>query len=111
MSHGQDQSYRAFFDNQAVGMVEVNADGKYLRVNRHWCEMSGYSEDEMLKSDFTAMTYSEDLPMEIALDRELINGKRNCYRMEKRYIRKSGELFWAELSVSGLYDEEGALTA
>ncbi len=110
MSHGQDQSYRAFFDNQAVGMVEVSADGKYQRVNRHWCEMSGYSEDEMLKSDFSALTYSEDLPMEISLDRELTNGKRNSYRMEKRYIRKSGELFWAELSVSGLYDEEGTLT-
>ncbi len=110
MSQGQGQSYRAFFDNQAVGMVEVNADGKYLQVNRRWCEMSGYSEDEMLKSDFTVLTYSEDLPMEIALDRELINGKRNSYRMEKRYIHKSGELFWADLSVSGLYDEEGALT-
>jgi glucose-1-phosphate thymidylyltransferase len=58
-----------FFDNQVVGMVEVNAEGSYLYVNDHWCEMLGYSCEELLGLDFESITHPEDLPRQILLDR------------------------------------------
>ncbi|MDX2480675.1 MAG: PAS domain S-box protein [Desulfuromusa sp.] len=102
--------FQAFFDNQIVGMLEVNAAGQYLQVNNHWGDMVGYSVEELLTTDFQSLTHPDDLPEQLHLDKELEEGKRNSYRMEKRYVCKNGEFFWADLSVTGLYDDNGTLT-
>ncbi len=108
MNH--EKTLQAFFDNQIVGMMEVNAAGKYLQVNDQWARMTGYSASEITATDFQSLTHPEDLPRQIAFDHKLITGKINSYQMDKRYIRKDGSFFWGDLSVTGLYEDDGTLT-
>lgn len=104
------KSLQAFFDNQVVGMMEVDTEGHYLHVNNHWCHMIGYSAEELITTDFQSITHPEDLSRQLRLDKELAEGKRNSYRIEKRYIHKNGKYFWVDSSVTGLYDNNGILT-
>ena len=104
------KSLQAFFDNQVVGMMEVGTEGQYLHVNNHWSHMIGYSVEELITTDFQSLTHPEDLPWQLRLDKELAEGKKSSYRIEKRYIHKSGKYFWVDLSVTGLYDNNGILT-
>ena len=106
----QQHSLQAFFDNQVVGMTEVSIDGRYLLANQQWCNMIGYSCDEITATDFQSITHPDDLPQQIILDRELQTGQRRSYRMEKRYICKDGSTLWCDLSVTGLYDDKDNLT-
>ena len=71
--------------------------------------MLGYSEQELLKSDFQQITYADDLQADLDLVQQLIAGERNTYKLEKRYYKKNGELFWAMLSVAVVRDEHNPL--
>lgn len=104
------KSLQAFFDNQIVGMMEVDVEGQYLHVNNHWANMIGYSAEELMTTDFQSITHPDDLPRQLLLDKELAKGKNHSYRIEKRYTHKNGKYFWADLSVTGLYDNKGVLT-
>ena len=103
------KSLQALFDNQIVGMTEVDSKGRYLHVNDHWCNMIGYSIEEIMLLDFQSVTHPEDLPRQLLLDDELSSEKRTSYHMDKRYIRKDGSVFWGNLSTTGLYDDNGCL--
>ncbi len=105
-----EKSLQVFFDNQVVGMMEVNAEGRYLQVNNQWGRMIGYSAAEIMSMDFQSITHPDDLPRQLLLDKELENGKRKSYRMDKRYIRKDESIFWGDVSVTGLYDNRDILT-
>lgn len=105
-----EKSLQAFFDNQVVGMMEVDTAGRYLQVNDQWSRMIGYNAAEIMSKDFQSVTYPDDLPRQLLLDKELASGERNSYRIDKRYIRKDGSIFWGDVSVTGLYDKKGILT-
>jgi PAS domain S-box-containing protein len=99
-----------FFDNQVVGMMEVDTDGRYIRVNQQWLSMIGYTAEEFMSTNFKPITHPDDLPQQLALDQQLLDGERSSYRMDKRYIRKDGTVFWGDLSVTGIYEDDGTLT-
>ncbi|MCD6581906.1 MAG: PAS domain S-box protein [Desulfuromusa sp.] len=105
-----EKSLQTFFDNQVVGMMEVDAEGRYLQVNNQWSKMIGYSVTEIMSKDFQSVTHPDDLPRQLLLDKELVRGKINSYRIDKRYIRKDGSIFWGDVSVTGLYDNRDILT-
>ena len=95
-----EERFRATFEQAAVGIAHVGLEGSFLRVNRRLCDILGYSRDELLKLDFAAVTFPEDLAADWKNVHALLAGKIDTYRMEKRYIRKNGTLLWANLTVS-----------
>src|SRR5579884_4263364 len=92
--------YEATFDQAAVGIAHVATDGSWLRVNRRLCAMLGYSEDELLTKTFQEITHPDDLDSDLDNIRRLLAGKITTYSMEKRYVRKDGDLLWIKLTVS-----------
>jgi diguanylate cyclase (GGDEF)-like protein/PAS domain S-box-containing protein len=92
--------FNATFDQAAMGIAHVAPDGTWLNVNRRCLEILGYSKDELLQLTFGDLTHPDDLESDWALVKELLNGERSSYSMEKRYIRKSKEIVWANLTVS-----------
>lgn len=92
--------FEATFEQAAVGMAHVALDGTFLRVNQTICDILGYPAEEMSTLTFQQLTFPEDLARDLELIDELITGKRSSYAMEKRYIRKSGGVVWARLTVS-----------
>jgi len=88
-------------------MALVAPDGKWLRVNRSICEITGYSESELLERSFQDITHPDDLALDLANVDKMLAGDIDSYQMEKRYYHKSGAIVWALLSVSLVRDEEG----
>ena len=100
--------FRSIFDDAAVPTgVSLPPDGRYVQVNRALCELLGYSEEELLAMTIEAITHPEDRAG-LALEplRNLVNGEIATFRAEKRYLRKDGEVVWADTSVSLVRDAE-----
>ena len=69
-------------------------------ANKTLQKMLGYTEAEIAEIPFGSWTYPPDRAKDEQLFRELVNGQRDSYRVEKRYVRKNGDLFWAQLNTS-----------
>ncbi|MBI1221349.1 MAG: PAS domain S-box protein [Bacteroidetes bacterium] len=103
----QEQQFRNTFDNAPNGIALVGLDGRWLRVNKSLCDMLGYSPDELMALRFEDITFSEDIGPDWQLVHELLEGKRENYQIEKRYIHKNGYFVWALLAVSLIRSEKG----
>jgi PAS domain S-box-containing protein len=92
--------FRAVFEQAAVSINLVDADGCFIKVNQRFCEFLGYPEAEILGQPFDAFSYPEDLGRDRACWERLLAGEIPTYSIEKRYITRSGELRWGNLTVS-----------
>ena len=96
--------FRQTFEQAAVGIAHVGLDGRWLRVNDNLCQVLGYDRQELLGTDFQAVTYPDDLEADLYHIQKLIDGEIDTYTIDKRYIRKSGEIIWGRLTVSSVWD-------
>ena len=70
--------FRSAFEYAAIGMVLADTDGRCLAANRAFCEMVGYTEDELLNLEFARLTHPDDLPENLRLGQQLIE-RRNQF--------------------------------
>ena len=96
------------FENAPIGMVLVSLLGDILRVNPFYCEILGYSKEELLKKTVADITFPEDLESSLAYYHRMIAGENLDGRMQKRYSSSSGSIILAQLSISLLRDSNGA---
>jgi PAS domain S-box-containing protein len=99
--------FRTTFERAGVGMAHLDLDGSWLRVNQPLCDMLAYSADELMCFRFQDITHPEDLEADLAQAKRLFAGEISAYSMEKRYIRKDGEIVWGMLTRSVVRDDEG----
>ncbi len=99
----------ATFEQAAVGIAHVDADGKWIKANRKLLTMVGYSFEELQQMTFADITYEADVEKNLTQYRKILNREITQYTMEKRYIRKDGTLLWVNISVSGIWKEDGKL--
>jgi PAS domain S-box-containing protein len=92
--------FRSAFETAAQGMALVALDGRFLQVNAALCGMLGYDEDELLATDFQAITHPDDVTKNVSLIADLMENRADSYQMEKRYLHKDGRIIWALLSAS-----------
>ncbi|MBI5005723.1 MAG: PAS domain S-box protein [Nitrosomonadales bacterium] len=102
-----EEKFRVTFNLAEVGIARVALDGGWLEVNQRVCEIVGYTKDELMKLTFQDITHPDDLDADLDYVRQMLNGERHTYSMEKRYIRKSGEAVWILLSVALVHHEDG----
>ena len=95
------------FEHAPIGVSLVSPDGRWLKVNRALCEMVGYSEAQLLASNFQAITHPEDLPADLVNVRRTLDGEISTFQMEKRYIHGRGHVITALLNVSLVRDGQG----
>jgi PAS domain S-box-containing protein len=99
--------WRTTFENAAIGIGLVDAGGHPVQSNPALHRMLGYTSEEIRRMSFVDFTHADDIAKDMALFKELIKGKRDFYHIEKRYIRKDGQVRSANLTVSGVRDERG----
>src|SRR5436190_4990543 len=100
MPRGWEAGFQNAFDQAAIGMALLGLDGRWLRVNPALCKVLGYSEQELLATDFQTVTHPEDLDADLSYVRQMLSQKIRSYQMEKRYLNKAGQVVWVLLSVS-----------
>lgn len=107
----REAEFRAIFETAAAGVTEVDLQtGRYLRVNRRFCEIVGRTEAELLSGlGPEDVRHPEDDSVSAAARRTLITDGR--YELERRYLRPDGTVVWVRASTAVVArDAEGRAT-
>ena len=99
--------FRSAFADSAIGMALVSPDARLLQVNNSLCQITGYSEKELLEKTFQDLTHPDDLHIGADYLARLLEGEIDAARFEKRYIHKDGHTIWVLITTSMLRDAEG----
>jgi len=111
--HEAEENHRLFyriFDQAAVGVAIVDSEtGRFKQINKKYCQICGYTEDEMLHSNFMIITHPDDLESDLSNMKMLKDGMVNEFSIDKRYIKKDHSVIWIRLTVSELERDGDAL--
>lgn len=102
-----DARFATIFRETPTGKIIVDLKGRFIEANPKFCQLTGYSADELTQLRFADITHPEDIGADRALAAELVAGTRTSYSVEKRYIHRDGNPVWAQVSVSLLQGHEG----
>lgn len=98
-----EELFRLIFDQAGVGVsLTCSETGKLLKVNKKYCDILGYSAEELEKKTFQKITHPEDLAPDLKKLEELRAGKIDSYSMEKRHFASDGRTIWVILSVTAI---------
>ncbi len=101
--------FRAVFESASVGVALLGLDHHIITANKSAQRITGYSEEELKRVSSREFTLKEDRDLDRLLYQELLEGKRNQYVVEKRYVRKDGSIFWGRVNFSAVRDANGKL--
>ncbi|WP_437603111.1 PAS domain S-box protein [Sorangium sp. So ce590] len=87
-----EERFRLSFENAPIGKGIIALDGRFIRVNRAYCEIVGYAADELSKLRFQDITHPDDVDTDVGLVEQLRCGEIPRYQLAKRYIHKDGRV-------------------
>ena len=102
-----EERFRQAFEHAAIGMAVSEPGGRWLQVNHALCDMLGFTQEELLDRSFHELTHPDDLDLDLDNLRRLFAGEISSYRIEKRYLRRDGEVIRAQLTRSVVRNAEG----
>ncbi|HEX6533723.1 MAG TPA: PAS domain S-box protein [Gemmatimonadaceae bacterium] len=100
--------FRALYERAAVGIGVTDVDCHFLQANPAFCEIVGYTEEELRALTSTAITHPDDRAMQREGVARLLAGELRSQTLEKRYLRKDGSPVWVRVTVSVIHDQGGA---
>jgi PAS domain S-box-containing protein len=99
--------FLATFEHAPICIAHTDLNGRFLSINKKFCDFVGYARDELMALALADITYAEDLHADFTVKERLIAGEIEIDIKEKRYIHKHGNLVWGNRTVSLLRDEHG----
>jgi PAS domain S-box-containing protein len=105
--HASDERFRSAFEHASVGMAMTSLQGCYIQVNATFCEITGYEQRELLATDFQSITHPDDVPENQRLVQRILDGEIPGSVIEKRYVRKNGDVVWVKNSMALVRDGGG----
>ncbi|WP_019902124.1 putative bifunctional diguanylate cyclase/phosphodiesterase [Salinispora arenicola] len=99
--------FRAVFSGAAIGIGIGLVDGQIIDVNQAFADMLGYSIEELRQINVASLFHPDDAAGMWELYQELVEGKHESARLEKRYYRKDGSAVWTDLAVSLVRHDDG----
>jgi PAS domain S-box-containing protein len=85
-------------------MALASPEGRWMQINPSMCEITGYSEGELLATNFQSIIHPEDLDAALEGFRRLLSGEIRYYYSENRYVHKDRRTVWVLLSISVVRD-------
>jgi PAS domain S-box-containing protein len=95
-----EERFRNAFAHAATGMALTNLEGRFVEANRAYCDLTGYSVEELTSLDFLSITHPDDRARKTTLIEQMLAGNIPSFVIEKRYVRKDGHTVWIRNSVS-----------
>jgi PAS domain S-box-containing protein len=105
--HDSDQHLAATYEHAAIGISEVDASGRLMRVNETVCRIIGYSAEELLNLTVFDVTHPDDRTNDRDCFERQVAGTDGGYTVEKRLVCKDGRVIWALVTSSSVYDSAG----
>jgi PAS domain S-box-containing protein len=100
---------RAIFEHAAVGIAYLDKDGRFLRINQRYCDILGYTKEELSKLNNMELTHPDDMQATAECYGQFTSGGIHSCAMEKRFMRKDGGVVWVNLTVSCIREPDGSL--
>ncbi len=107
MSREQEQRLAATYEHAAIGISEVDAYGRFLRVNGAICNITGQSREALLRGKLFDRTYPDDRDADQDAFLKQVRGELDSYSIEKRYIRQNGDVRWMAVKSTSVRDAGG----
>lgn len=102
-----EKRFRTLFEQAAIGVAILDTrTGRYLDINQKYCDLLGYTKEEMLERTFQSVTASKYDKLNIQKNKALLEGKIKEYSLEKKYIKKDGSEIWGHLIASPLWETQ-----
>jgi len=95
-----EERFRSTTDMAAIGIAQVDADGRFIFANRWLCELLGYAREELQTLSLDQLSHADDREVTANARRQLWAGTVNSFQAEKRYVHKDGSTVWCGLSVA-----------
>jgi PAS domain S-box-containing protein len=104
----REEDFRVFFESAAAGHITIDVKTqRFLRVNARFCELTGYSVQELTGLTFLDITHPEDRASSYERLMRFSRGAEREARTEKRYVRKDGRVIWARVTASVVPADDG----
>lgn len=100
--------FQNYFELPIIGIAISSTDRRWLNVNDKFCEMIGYTRNELLGMHWTDLTHPDDLERDQRLFTKMMNGECEGYSVEKRFNRPDGSVLYALATTRRVVGENGS---
>jgi PAS domain S-box-containing protein len=107
--HESEHSLRSFFELPLIGMAVISTDKTWLMVNDELCRLLGYTRDELTQMTWAELTHPDDLAANVALFNRVLAGQIEHCSMDKRFIRRDGQVIDAAITMRCLRNPDGSV--
>lgn len=101
---GSEARFRSIFERANTGIAFADAEGFLLQFNDSFAQLVGYPPETLRGMSFASFSHPADFAVETGYMNEILAGKRDDYRMEKRYLTRAGGVVWVDLAVTVIRD-------
>jgi len=102
-------AFRSYFEYGPVAMCVNTPDNKWSEINQEFCRLLGYDKDELLSMNWEQITHPDDVAANKALIRKVEVGEIDHFKLDKRYIRKDGQILYMTLSLVATRNPDGSI--
>jgi len=102
-----EENFRSMYENTPIGIARIFLDFKIIEVNKAYCDMLGYSKEELIGKTLSDITHPEVLEENLRKQTQLGKGEITSYQMEKRFIKKDGATVYGILNATLIHDKQG----
>lgn len=102
-----EERFRQVFEEAPIGMAVVDLNGVLLQMNKAFCEMLGFCEQELIGRSLGVITHPDAVEKDQYLAAQMLKGVITSYKEEKRFLRKNHETLWADLTTTLMRDRDG----
>jgi diguanylate cyclase (GGDEF)-like protein/PAS domain S-box-containing protein len=100
--------FEAVYEGAPIGVVLLSLDGNVVESNPAFCEMLGYTAEELAVMSIKGFTHPDDLRRNLQLIEEMKAGTRESFHVDKRYVRKDGGFVWGQIAAALHRDADGS---
>jgi PAS domain S-box-containing protein len=99
--------FRSYFETPLIGIAITSLEKGWLMGNDRLSAILGYSFQELKEMTWAELTYPKDLDPDVEQFNRILAGEIDSYMMDKRFIRKNGEIVWTSLAVGCVRKQDG----
>jgi len=102
-----EERFRKIFEESPFSMAMTGKDMGMIKVNSAFCNMIGYSEDELMGLTFRNFTHPDHINHDDVSLLRLVANDIPVYHTKKRYIRKDGSVIWGSATINLIRNNKG----